>query len=121
MLSHAVAGSLDLDHDRMMQEPVEKCDLHAVIEDLDRQAADRLECVDVATKRRLEVLVEHVAREQEARVTEYQAEQQDDAAGAGVVGEVHHEAREADLYLDPGRRLEAQLIGLGPALRPDRV
>jgi hypothetical protein len=54
-------------------------------------------------------------------VTEYQAEQQDDAAGAGVVGEVHHEAREADLYLDPGRRLEAQLIGLGPALRPDRV
>ena len=37
--------------------------LHAVVEDLDRHAADRLEGLDMAPQQRLQVLVEDVARE----------------------------------------------------------
>src|SRR6202021_787179 len=48
--------------------------LHAVVEDLDRHAADRLEGLDMTAQQRLQVLVENVAREQEARVSEHQAE-----------------------------------------------
>jgi hypothetical protein len=37
--------------------------LHAVVEDLDRHAADRLEGLDMTAQQRLQVLVEDVARE----------------------------------------------------------
>jgi hypothetical protein len=49
-----------------------------------------------------------------------QAEQPDDPAAAGIVGEVDHEACEIDLRLDARRRFEGDLIGLGSVLRPDR-
>ena len=61
-----------------------------------------------------------VAREHEARVAEHQAEQPDDPAGAGIVGEVDDEAGKIDLGLDAWRCLEAHLVGLGPVLRSDR-
>jgi hypothetical protein len=76
--------------------------LHAIVEDLDRYAADRLEGLDMTAQQRLQVLVEDVAREQEARVAEHQAEQPDDPAGAGIVDEVDNEASEVDLGLTPG-------------------
>ena len=74
--------------------------LHAVVEDLDRHAAERVERLDMTAEQRLQVLVHDVAREHEARVAEHQAEQPDDPAGAGIVGEVDHEAGKVDLRLD---------------------
>ena len=91
--------------------------LHAVVEDLDRHAADRLEGLDVAPQQRLQVLVEDVAREQKARMAEHQAEQPDDAAGAGIVGEVHNKACKVNLGLHARRGLEAHLVGLRSVLR----
>jgi len=94
--------------------------LHAVVEDLDRHAANRLEGLNMTAQQRLQVLVENVAGEQEARVAQHQAEQPDDPAGAGIIGEVHHKAREVDLGLNTRRRLEAQLVGLRSVFRSDR-
>jgi hypothetical protein len=42
--------------------------------------------------------VENGAREQEARVVEHQAEQPDDLAGAGIVGEVYFQANKYTVY-----------------------
>lgn len=63
--------------------------------------------------------MEDVAREQKARMAEHQAEQPDNVAGAGIVGEVHNKACEVDLGLHPRRRLEAHLVGLRSVLRSD--
>src|SRR6266576_1904678 len=41
---------------------------HAVIKDLDRHAADRVEGLDMTAQQRLQVLVENIAGEQEARM-----------------------------------------------------
>jgi hypothetical protein len=54
--------------------------LHPVIEDLQRHAADRLEGLHMAAQQRLQILVQHIAAKQEARMTEHQAEQPDDLA-----------------------------------------
>ncbi len=54
--------------------------LHPVVEDLQWHAADRLESLHVTAQQRLQVLVQHIAGEQVARVTEHQAEQPDDLA-----------------------------------------
>ena len=66
--------------------------------------------------------MEDVAREQEARVPEDQAEQPDNpaGAGAGIVGEVDHKAGKVDLGLEARRRLEAHLVRLRAVLRSDR-
>jgi hypothetical protein len=64
--------------------------------------------------------MQDVACEQKARVAEHQAEQPNDPAGAGVVGEVDHEACEVDLGLDTRRGLKAHLVGLRSVLRSDR-
>jgi hypothetical protein len=61
-----------------------------------------------------------IAREQEARVAEHQAEQPDNPAGAGIVGEVDDEAGKIDLCLNTWRCLEAHLVGLGGILWTDR-
>ena len=53
--------------------------------------------------------MEDIPREDEARVAEHQAEQPDDPAGAGIVGEVDDEAGKIDLRLNPRRCLEAHL------------
>ena len=52
--------------------------LHAVVEDLDRNPANRREGRHVAAKQRLQVLVQHEAGEQMPGVAEHQAEQPDD-------------------------------------------
>ena len=94
--------------------------LHAVVEDLNRHAAERVEGLDMTAQQRLQVLVENVACEQKARVAKHQAEQPDDAAGAGIIGEVHYKAREVDLSLNTRRGLKAYLVGLRSVLRSDR-
>ena len=76
--------------------------------------------LDVTAEQRLQVLMHDVACEDEARVAEDQAEQPDNTAGAGIVGEVHDEAGKINLRLDARRRLKAHLIRLGPILRTDR-
>jgi hypothetical protein len=40
--------------------------LHSVVEDLDRHAAQHLERLHMAAKQRLQILVQHIAGEQEA-------------------------------------------------------
>jgi hypothetical protein len=50
-------------------------------------------------------------------MAKHQAEQPDDPAGAGIIGEVHNEAGEVDLGLDSRRGLEAHLVGLRSGLR----
>ena len=54
--------------------------LHAVVEDLDRHAADRLEGRHVAAQQRLQVLVQDEAREDVPGMAQHQREQPDDAA-----------------------------------------
>ena len=61
-----------------------------------------------------------VTREDEARVAQHQAEQPDDPARAGIVGELDDEAGKIDLRLDTRRRLEPHLIRLGAIFRTDR-
>ena len=82
---------------------------HAVVEDLLRHAAKRLEGGGVAAQQRLQVLVQHEAAPQHAAVAEHQREQPDDPLGARLVGEHRAEMREVDLRLPAGRRLEAHL------------
>ena len=94
--------------------------LHAVVEDLDRHTVQRRERLDMAAEKRLQVLVQDIAREDEAGVAEHQAEQPDDPAAAGVVGEVDDKSGEINLRLNPGRCLEAHLIWLGSVLGTDR-
>ena len=93
-----------------------------VVEDLDRHAADRVEGLDIGPQQRLQVLVEDVAGEQEARMAEHQAEQPDDPAGARIIGEVHHLARHRARSIN--RRLDAPLDifahGLRVTPRPPR-
>ena len=61
-----------------------------------------------------------IAREQEARVAEHQAEQPDNPASAGIVGKVDDEAGKIDLCLNAWGCLEAHLVGLRLVLRSDR-
>jgi hypothetical protein len=92
---------------------------HAVVENLAGRAAERLEGGDVATQHAAEVLMQDVARPDEARMAEHQGEQPDDAAATGLVCEADLEAGEVDLGLQAGRGLEADLEGLhlvGPQL-----
>ncbi len=94
--------------------------LHAIVEDLDRHAADRRERLHVTAQQGLQILVHDEAGEDEAGMAEHQREQPHDPCHAGLVGELRHEAREVDLGLLAGWRLEAHLEGLGPAVGPDR-
>ena len=52
--------------------------LHAVVEDLDRHAADRREGLHVTAQQRLQILMHDEAREDEARMAEHHREQPDD-------------------------------------------
>ena len=61
--------------------------LHAIVEDLDRHAADRREGLHVTAQQRLQVLMHDEAREDEAGMAEHQREQPDDPGHAGLVGE----------------------------------
>ena len=94
--------------------------LHAVVEDLDRHAADRFEGRHVAAQERLQILMQDKAGDDMPGMTEHQREQPDDPGDARLVLEAGDEAGEVDLRLMAGRRLEANLEGLRPVARPDR-
>ena len=82
---------------------------HAVVEDLLRHAAERLEGGGMAAQQRRQVLMQHEAGPHHAAVAEHQREQPDDPLGAGLVGEHGAEMREVDLRLAARRGLEADL------------
>jgi hypothetical protein len=75
---------------------------HAVVEDLLRHAAERLEGGDVAAQHGGEVLLGDEAGPHHAAVAEHEGEQPDDALGAGLVLEADLEVGEVDLRLAPG-------------------
>jgi hypothetical protein len=83
--------------------------LHAVVEDLGRRPAERLERGCVAAQQRLHVLVRHEPASQHAAVAEHEREQPHHTLDARLVGEHRAEMREIDLRLTTGRRLEADL------------
>ncbi len=85
--------------------------LHAVVEDLARAPADRLECGGVAAQQGLEILAQNEAGEDQPAVTEHQREQPDDPHDAGFGLEHDLELSEVDLGLFAGGRLEADLEG----------
>lgn len=71
--------------------------LHAVVEDLARAPADRLECGGVAAQQGLEILAQNEAGEDQPAVTEHQREQPDDPHDAGFGLEHDLELSEVDL------------------------
>ena len=67
---------------------------HAVIEDLFRHAAERLEGSGLAAQQRRQVLMQDEAAPKHAAVTEHKREQPDDPLDPGLVGEHRAEMRE---------------------------
>ena len=92
--------------------------LHAVVENLARHTADRLERGDVAAQNRLQILVDDEPRPDQARIAEHHREQPDDARHPGLVGELNFEPGEIDLGLLAGRGLEPHLER-GDRIGPD--
>ncbi len=68
----------------------------------------------------LQVLVHHKTGDDVARVAEHQGEQPNDAGELRLIGEGSDEAGKVDLRLLAGRRLEADLKGLGLVGRTGR-
>ena len=83
--------------------------LHAVVEDLGRHAAERVEGGDVAAQNGLQVLVRDKAAPHHAAVAEHHREQPDDPLGVGLIGEDRSEEGKIDLRLLAGRSLEPPL------------
>ena len=89
---------------------------HAVVDDLGRDAADRLEGRSVTAQHCLEVLVHDECRPDQPGVSQHHREQPDDAHRAGLVGEFGGE-----LGAELGK-VELGLLtrrGLEPALKAD--
>ena len=87
------------------------CRLHAVVQDLVRDAADRLEGRHVATQNRLHILVQNEARPDQPAEAEHEREQPDDARDRRLIRELQLELGEVDLRLIARWRLEADLKG----------
>jgi hypothetical protein len=83
--------------------------LHAIIEDLSRRAAERLEGADMAAQNGLQILVGDKPAPHHAVVAEHHREQPDDPLGVGLVGEDSSEEGKIDLRLLAGRGLKAAL------------
>src|SRR4051794_2763218 len=83
--------------------------LHAVIQDLRRGAAQRLEGADMAAQHRRQVLAIDEAGPHQATVAEHQREQPDDPLRPRLVGEGGPKMSEIDLGLLTRRGLEAAL------------
>src|SRR5262249_42284782 len=81
--------------------------LHAVVEDLRRCSAQRLEGGDVAAQNGLQVLVRDKAAPHHPTMTEHQRKQPNDPLGTGLVGEGGAEIRKINLGLLARRGLEA--------------
>jgi len=82
---------------------------HAVVEDLGRRPAQRLESSGMAAQQGLHVLLRHEPAPQHAAVAQHEREQPDDPLGARLVGEHGAEMGEIDLRLPTRRRLEPHL------------
>ena len=91
---------------------------HAVIEDLLRRAAERLESGRMTAQQGWQVLVQHEPAPQYAAVAEHQGEQPYHVFAAGLVGEVNPEVCEVHLRLAAGRGLEAHFVA-GRLVGPD--
>jgi len=85
--------------------------LHAVIENLARNAADCRERRHVTAQNPLHVLVPDEAPPDQAAEAEHQREQPDDACHGRFVGEYDLELGKIDLRLRAWRRFEANLEG----------
>src|SRR4051812_3701877 len=83
--------------------------LHAVVQDLRRDAAQRLEGGDMAAQHRRQILALDEAGPYQAAVAEHQGEQPDDPLRFGLIGEGGPEVGEVDLGLFARRGLEAAL------------
>jgi len=82
---------------------------HAVVEDLGRRPAQRLERCGVAAQQGLHVLLRHEPAPQPAAVAKHEREQPDHPLDTGLIGEHGAEMREIDLRLPARRRLEPHL------------
>src|SRR6185437_6166551 len=85
--------------------------LHAVVKDLMRDAADCLECRDMAAQDLLHVLVQDKTRPNQPAEAEHKGEQPDDAGDRRFISELHLELSKVDLGLVTRRRLEADFEG----------
>ena len=83
--------------------------LHAVVQDFDRHAADRVERRHVTAQQRLQILVQDEARLDVPGVPEHHREQPHDPRDVRLVFESHDKAGEVDLRLMAGRCLEPDL------------
>ena len=93
--------------------------LHAVVEDLDRHAADGLEGLHMTAQQRLQVLMQDEAREDVPRMAQHQREQPDDARHARLVGEPVTKRAKSTCACWPAGVSKRTSKGLGPLLRPD--
>ena len=94
--------------------------LHAVVEDLNRHAADRLEGSHVAAQKRLQVLMQDKPGDDMPGMPEHQREQPDNPDDARLVFEAYDEASEVNLGLMPRCGLKSDLERLRPITWSDR-
>jgi len=94
--------------------------LHAVVEDLARNAAERLEGGHVAAQDALHILMQNEARPDEAGMAQDHGKEPDDALDAGRVEELEVEAGEVDLRLLSGRVSKRTSKPLGRGGRSSR-
>lgn len=85
------------------------CRLHPIVQDLARNAPNRLEGGDMATQHGRQVLMHDEARPDEAAVAEHHGKQSDDPRRRRFIGEHDMKPGKIDLRLLARRRLEANL------------
>ena len=115
-----MAGEVDktaIIHDEAVRILAHDGRLHAVVEDLPRNAAEIGESSHVASQHRAEVLMDNEAAPHQPRVAQHERKQPHDAFGAWLVGELDLEAGQIHLGLQAGRRFEAHLDRQGNGLR----
>ena len=91
--------------------------LHAVVEQLVRRPAQRLERRNMATQHRRQVLMHHEPGPDQSAVAQHHGEQPHDPRRARLVGEHHLELGEVHLALIAGPGLVTHLVG-GSGRRP---
>src|SRR3546814_14533411 len=84
--------------------------LHAVVQQLARHAADRLEGGDVAAQHRRQVLMGDEPRPDQAAVPQHQREQPHYPRPVRLVGEHHRELREVEIGRAAGRERVWQYV-----------
>jgi hypothetical protein len=95
--------------DALVMTLAEHCRLHAVVEDLPRRAAQRLERRDMAAQHGCQVLMHDEARPDQPAEAEHHGKQPHHSRRLRLAGEHDMELGEVDVALFPGRGLEANL------------